>query len=194
MAGKVVLITGASSGIGLATAELLHEAGFTVYGTSRRAKDSSNHKFHLIELDVNQDNSVAQAVEKVISSEGKSASKHALEGYSESLDHELRSQGIRVSLIEPAYTNTSLGVNLLEADNKISFYDQTREKLHKQMINSINKSDDPSVVANTILAVIQSQHVVPRYTAGKTAKSLKALRRFVPAKIFDKLIHRSLKV
>lgn len=123
-----------------------------------------------------------------------SASKHALEGYSESLDHELRSQGIRVSLIEPAYTNTSLGVNLLEADNKISFYDQTREKLHKQMINSINKSDDPSVVANTILAVIQSQHVVPRYTAGKTAKSLKALRRFAPAKIFDKLIHRSLKV
>lgn len=267
MTGKVVLITGASSGIGLATANLLHEVGFIVYGTSRQAKDSSKYKFHLIELDVNQDDSVAQAVEKVISSEGKidvlinnagfaiapagaeessmqqaqaifdtnffgalrmtraviphmrqkhsglilnissilgllplpfgalyAASKHALEGYSESLDHELRSQGIRVSLIEPAYTNTSLGVNLLEADNKISFYDQTREKLHKQMINSINKSDDPSVVANTILAVIQSQHVVPRYTAGKTAKSLKALRRFAPAKIFDKLIHRSLKV
>ncbi|MGE8601079.1 MAG: SDR family NAD(P)-dependent oxidoreductase, partial [Acinetobacter calcoaceticus] len=33
MTGKVVLITGASSGIGLATANLLHEAGFIVYGT-----------------------------------------------------------------------------------------------------------------------------------------------------------------
>ncbi|WP_448760775.1 oxidoreductase [Acinetobacter tandoii] len=267
MTGKVVLITGASSGIGLATANLLHEAGFIVYGTSRQAKDSSKYKFHIIELDVNQDDSVAQAVEKVIATEGKidvlinnagfaiapagaeessmqqaqaifdtnffgavrmtrvviphmrqknsglilnissilglvpmpfgalySASKHALEGYSESLDHELRSQGIRVSLIEPAYTNTSLGVNLLEADNKVSFYDEAREKLHKQMIHSINKSDDPSVVAHTILNVIESQDVVPRYTAGKTAKSLKALRRFAPVKVFDKLIQRSMKV
>lgn len=267
MAGKVVLITGASSGIGLATADLLHEAEFTVYGTSRQAKNPSKHKFHLIELDVNQEDSVAQAIEKVIAKEGQidvlinnagfaiapagaeessmqqaqaifdtnffgavrmtrsiiphmrqkrsglilnvssilglvpmpfgalySASKHALEGYSESLDHELRSQGIRVSLIEPAYTNTSLGVNLLEADNKVAFYDEARKKLHRQMINSINKSDDPSIVAHTILDVIQSEYVVPRYTAGKTAKNLKALRRFAPAKIFDKLIQRSLKV
>jgi hypothetical protein len=62
------------------------------------------------------------------------------------------------------------------------------------MINAMNKSDDPSVVAHTILNVIKSQHVVPRYTAGKTAKSLKALRRFAPVKIFDKLIQRSMKV
>ena len=117
-----------------------------------------------------------------------------MENYSESLDYELRSQGIRVSLIEPAYTKTSLGMNLLEADNKVAFNDEARKKLHRQMINSINKSDEPSVVANTILDMIQSQHVVPRYTAGKTAKNLKALRRFAPAKIFDKLIQRSLKV
>jgi short-subunit dehydrogenase len=123
-----------------------------------------------------------------------SASKHALEGYSESLDHELRSQNIRVSLIEPAYTNTSLGANLLEPDNKVSFYDEARKKLHQQMIHSMNKSDEPSVVAHAILDVIQSKHVVPRYTAGKTAQKLKALRRFAPAKIFDKLIQRSVKV
>jgi hypothetical protein len=46
-------------------------------------------------------------------------------------------------LIEPAYTKTSLGINLLEADAKISAYDHIREKLHQQMIKSINKSDDP---------------------------------------------------
>lgn len=267
MTAKVILITGASSGIGFATAELLHEAGFIVYGTSRRANIASKYKFHLIELDVDQEDSVSQAVKKVIENEGRidvlinnagfalapagaeessmqqaqaifetnffgavrmtravipfirqqhsglilnissilgllpmpfgalySASKHALEGYSESLDHELRSQGIRVSLIEPAYTNTSLGVNLLEADAKVAAYQQIREKLQQQMMKSINKSDDPRVVANTILAVINSQHILPRYTTGKIAKRLKNLRRFAPVKIFDKLIQRSLKV
>ena len=267
MTNKVVLITGASSGIGLATAELLHKVGFIVYGTSRRTSDASQYKFHLIELDVNNDDSVNHAIEKVIQNEGRidvlinnagfaiapagaeessmqqaqaifdtnffgavrmiravlpvmrqqkaglilnissvlgllpmpfgalySASKHALEGYSESLDHELRTQGIRVSLIEPAYTKTALGMNLLEADAKVSAYNHIRETLHQQMIKSINKSDDPSVVAKTILTVINSQNILPRYTAGKTAKRLKNFRKFAPVQIFDKLIQRSLKV
>ena len=123
-----------------------------------------------------------------------SASKHALEGYSESLDHELRTQGIRVSLIEPAYTKTSLGINLLEADAKVSAYDDIREKLHQHMIKAINKSDDPGVVAKTILKVINNPQKLARYTAGKTAKRLKNIRRFAPVKIFDTLIQRSLKV
>lgn len=267
MTSKVVLITGASSGIGLATAELLHRAGFIVYGTSRRTSESSQYKFNLIELDVNNEDPVNRAIAKVIQNEGRidvlinnagfaiapagaeessmqqaqaifdtnffgvvrmtravlpvmrkqnsglilnissvlgllpmpfgalySASKHALEGYSESLDHELRTQGIRVSLIEPAYTKTSLGINLLEADAKISAYDHIREKLHQHMIKAINKSDDPGVVAKTILTVINSQNILPRYTSGKTARHLKNLRKFTPVKIFDALIQRSLKV
>jgi NAD(P)-dependent dehydrogenase (short-subunit alcohol dehydrogenase family) len=106
----------------------------------------------------------------------------------------VRTQGIRVSLIEPAYTKTSLGINLLEADAKISAYDHIREKLHQQMIKSINKSDDPMLLPKTILKVINSPQILSRYTAGKTAKHLKNLRRFAPVKIFDTLIQRSLKV
>ncbi|MFI6441774.1 SDR family NAD(P)-dependent oxidoreductase [Streptomyces sp. NPDC050759] len=34
------------------------------------------------------------------------ASKHAIEGYSESLDQEVREYGVRSLLVEPAYTNT----------------------------------------------------------------------------------------
>src|SRR5712671_5286667 len=39
------------------------------------------------------------------------ATKHAIEGYSESLDHEVRRFGIRVSMIEPGFTRTNLNQN-----------------------------------------------------------------------------------
>ena len=44
------------------------------------------------------------------------ATEHAIAGYSESLDHELRTRGIGVSVIEPAYTQTQFDANLLKPD------------------------------------------------------------------------------
>jgi short-subunit dehydrogenase len=46
------------------------------------------------------------------------ATKHVTEGYSKSLDHELRTRGIRVSVIEPGYTKTPFGANFLTPDAK----------------------------------------------------------------------------
>ena len=59
------------------------------------------------------------------------ATKHAVEGYSESLDHELRTRGIRVSVIEPAYTKTQFDANLLEPDSKLDEYREVRAALGK---------------------------------------------------------------
>src|SRR5438094_7608249 len=55
-----------------------------------------------------------------------SASKHALEGYSESLDHEVRNAGVRVALVEPAYTQTSFESNLVQADQPLEEYEFAR--------------------------------------------------------------------
>ncbi|HZI14834.1 MAG TPA: SDR family oxidoreductase [Myxococcus sp.] len=67
--GRVVLVTGASSGIGQACAELLGAAGHTVYGTSRRSlPDGARHK--MLELDVTDDGSVQRGVEAVLAAEG----------------------------------------------------------------------------------------------------------------------------
>ena len=49
-----------------------------------------------------------------------SATKHAVAGYSESLDHELRTMGIRVSIIEPAYMNTPFDANLLKRTRSLT--------------------------------------------------------------------------
>jgi short-subunit dehydrogenase len=45
-----------------------------------------------------------------------SATKHAVAGHSEALDHELRRMGIRVSVIEPAYINTPFDANFMKPD------------------------------------------------------------------------------
>ncbi len=55
-----------------------------------------------------------------------SASKHAVEGLSETLDHEVRQFGIRVTLVEPSYTKTGLDTNAPQARSKIPDYDRER--------------------------------------------------------------------
>ncbi|MFF3573381.1 SDR family oxidoreductase [Nocardia jiangxiensis] len=69
---KVVLVTGASSGLGLSIATHLQEAGYRVYGTSRRADGQRNAygAFSLIPMDVTDDASVAAAIDTIISREG----------------------------------------------------------------------------------------------------------------------------
>src|SRR5206468_6251806 len=79
------------------------------------------------------------------------ATKHAIEGYSESLDHELRTRGIRVSVIEPAYAKTHFDVNLLEPDSKLDEYREVRAALATTLTEVMAAADQPGVVADVVL-------------------------------------------
>lgn len=68
---KVILITGASSGIGKAIATFLSEKGYTVYGTSRNPKNIENLSFELIALDVLKVETIQTAVDFIIKKEGR---------------------------------------------------------------------------------------------------------------------------
>lgn len=68
----VVLVTGASSGIGKSIAEYLSQKGYRVYGTSRRPESYPQpEKYALLSMDVRNPLSVRSAVESVIRDEGR---------------------------------------------------------------------------------------------------------------------------
>jgi len=67
---QTVLVTGASSGIGAATARLFHSRGFSVFGTTRSANPSSPSEFTMLSLDVTSDESVRDCIDRVISQTG----------------------------------------------------------------------------------------------------------------------------
>ena len=67
---KVILVTGASSGLGQATANALAAQGHTVYGTSRDIKRIKGASFNPLQMDVTDDASVSTAVKQVMDKEG----------------------------------------------------------------------------------------------------------------------------
>src|SRR5687767_4955364 len=71
MNSKTAIVTGASSGIGEATAARLAKAGYKVYGTSRRGAQAGERSFAMLALDVTSETSVEGAVAEVMRREGR---------------------------------------------------------------------------------------------------------------------------
>ena len=122
------------------------------------------------------------------------ASKHAVEGYSESLDHETREFGVRVSVVEPGYTDTAFDANAADPDSPIQSYAVLRGHVKEALIEAVRAGDDPSVVANVVLKAATSRTPKLRYPAGPLARQLTLLKRFAPAAFLDKGIRKANKL
>ncbi|GAQ58242.1 oxidoreductase [Streptomyces acidiscabies] len=259
----VALVTGASSGIGEATALALVEAGFEVIGTSRNtAKVAPRDGVTFLDLDVSSDDSVATLVRQVIDRFGRIdvlvnnagigssgateesslaqhrhvldvnvlgvvrmtkavlphmraqgrgrivnlssiygfvpqpfmaayiASKHAVEGYSESVDHEVREHGVRVLLVEPGGTSTAFEGNLVQPDTPLPVYAEQRRTVDEVIAGAVTGGDAPAVVARAVVAAATARRPRLRTTAGPLARRLSLLRRVAPARVFDRQMRK----
>ncbi|WP_019905289.1 oxidoreductase [Methylobacterium sp. 77] len=118
-----------------------------------------------------------------------SATKHALEGYSESLDHEVRGFGVRVLVIEPGATSTAFEASTVAADAPLTDYATLRARYDVAYTKAMKTADTPQSVAETIVRAAGDTTPRLRYASGKAVRQGSFARRFLPRSLFDKVLH-----
>ena len=258
-APKVILVTGASSGIGRACADLLHARGHLVYGANRDPA-RVDAPWRKLAMDVTDEASVSRAIETLIAEQGRidvvvnnaglvlagaiedtsldeaksqldttlfgamrgckavlpsmrargagliihlgslaglvglpfqglySASKFAIEGFTEALRLEVAAFGVEAVVVEPGDIATSVVENRVRA--AASGEGSAYRDAFRAVVATYEKEERagaaPTVVARRILAIIETSRPAPRYAAGPFAQRLlTGLKAFVPAKTFE---------
>tara|TARA_R110000868_G_scaffold142045_1_gene359112 strand:- start:4812 stop:5609 length:798 start_codon:yes stop_codon:yes gene_type:complete len=106
------------------------------------------------------------------------ASKHALEGYFKSLRYELNEFNIDVAMIEPAAFKTSIIDNASSPLNKITDYNNLRGKIEKFSDELVKSAEDPLIVAEKVIKVVQTDKPKFRNIVGKGTSVLINLQHF----------------
>src|SRR5579863_2719671 len=125
-----------------------------------------------------------------------SASKHALEGWSESLRMEVAGLGIKVVLVEPGAFQTDIwtrGAVMGEQATKETSPNIQRSLRMRDRVQALPKRD-PMAVARLIAKIAQDPNPKLRYLVGPDAKIQLALKRILPWKWHEKVVANFLKL
>ena len=106
------------------------------------------------------------------------------------MDHEVRQYGVRVLLVEPGFTKTGFDTARLMPDSPLPLYVEQGRVADEIIVESLAAGDPPAVVAAAIVAAATDKKPKQRYPAGKQARQLSKLRRFVPSGAFDKQMRK----
>src|SRR5260370_3132436 len=117
------------------------------------------------------------------------ASKHALEGYTTTLDHEVRAVGIRAVLVEPMYTKTKIAKNEKSVQAAIPAYADQKQRVTEIVEEETANGDDPDDVAEVVYKAASTKSPRLHYPAGEGVM-LSRFRRFVPSRIFESVFRK----
>ncbi len=109
-----------------------------------------------------------------------SATKFAIEGYSEALRYEVEPFGVRVSLVEPSYFKTGIDTGKVEGSERIGDYDGMRERIARVFEAGLRQGGDPREVGELLVRIAESDRPRLRYLVGREARWLGPLRRVLP--------------
>ncbi len=93
------------------------------------------------------------------------AAKHAVEGYSESLDHDVWALGIRVVLVEPGMTQSLFERNTAKPERMIADYETGRTGALRWFADGMKVAEAPENIAKTILIAAQAEKPKTRCTS-----------------------------
>ncbi|VUD69726.1 oxidoreductase [Methylobacterium symbioticum] len=121
------------------------------------------------------------------------ATKHALEGWSDSLRLELASFGIRVVVIEPGLIETGFGDVLAEGlvtRSGVGAYATMTQAVAQSTRGAYGqgRGTDPAVIAEVVSKAVHTRRPKTRYVAGKYAKPMIAIRKWFGDRMFDRVI------
>ena len=263
---KVVLVTGASSGLGLAIARALAAKNHRVFGTVRTTPVRAGEDFVTLPLDVTRDESVGECIAQIIRDAGRidvvvnnagfgiagaiedttsaealsqfetnffgahrvcravlphlraqqagtiinmsslagriplpfqgfySATKFAIEAYTEALRMEVRPFGIRVSMIEPGDFATSFTANrrMTKETTACSPYYESAVRAVAAMARDEQANADLSPVVRAVESILASRRPALRYPrANAIQRTFNALRPFLPQGAAESLIRKT---
>ena len=120
------------------------------------------------------------------------ASKHALEGFGESLSLEVAGLGLQVSIVEPAIVKTEIwdrNKHIARAavghQSPYERWFHNEERLSDGLVATARTS--PADVARTVYQALSARRPRLRYVVGDRVSALLLVRRYVPAALFERL-------
>jgi len=117
------------------------------------------------------------------------ASKHALEGYTKTLDHEVRTFGVRAALVEPVYTKTKITANERSVQTALPAYADQKQRVTEIIEKEMANGDDPHAVAEVVYDAVTAKSPRLHYPVGEGVM-LSRLHRFVPPRMFDSVFRK----